>query len=532
MAAVGVSALAAQTIAITKSALGEYATWEQAVGGIDTLFKDASGTVQSFADDAFRTAGVSANAYMQNVTSFSAALIGSLGGDTDAAAQLANQAMIDMSDNANKMGTDLASIQGTYQSLARGNFAMLDNLKLGYGGTKAELDRLLADASKVSGITYDASNFADIVSAIHIVQNELGITGTTALEAATTIEGSTLAMKASWSNWLTELGKTDGDVEGATRRLTESVGTAFENVVPRIGQILKGIVASIPTLLSGVAEALPQPFQDGIARISDASGGLSGALGPLAAGFGALGAVGILPMLSSLPVVGGLFSGLAAKLPLLTNPLFLAAAGFAAFTAAGGDFGQVGDLVVGIVDMIVAALPGMIRAVVEVVPKLVDGILSAIPELILAAVSIVEALVEGLVVALPLIIEGALALVNGLLTAVIQNLPLIIQAGITLLLAIVQGLITALPALITGAIQLVMGLIGAIVQNLPLILQAGIEVLLALIQGIIGALPMLLEGALQLVLALVTALVDNLPLLIEMGIGLLLALITGLCGGR
>ncbi|WP_425402438.1 hypothetical protein, partial [Gulosibacter molinativorax] len=267
MAAAGLAALAGQTVAITKSAMSEYATWEQVTGGVDTLFGDASATVQGFADQAFQTAGVSANEYMSQVTSFSASLISSLGGDTAAAADIGNMAMIDMSDNANKMGTDIASIQNAYQGFAKQNYTMLDNLKLGYGGTQEEMQRLLDDAQALSGQTYDIGSFSDVVSAINVVQTELGITGTTAEEAASTIEGSVGAMKASWSNWLTELGKTDGDVEGMTDNLVQSIGTALSNIVPRVGQILQSLVQSIPSFLSSIVTILPQPFQDGLDKI-------------------------------------------------------------------------------------------------------------------------------------------------------------------------------------------------------------------------------------------------------------------------
>ncbi len=189
----GVGTAVAALAGVGKSALDAYATYEQAVGGVDTLFKGASGTVQKYAAEAYRTAGVSANEYMTQVTSFSASLISSLGGDTAKAAELGNTAMIDMSDNANKMGTDIESIQQTYQSLARGNYAMLDNLKLGYGGTKSEMERLIQDANKVkqaNGEMGDLSidKFSDVVQAIHIMQEQMGISGTTAKEAATTIE--------------------------------------------------------------------------------------------------------------------------------------------------------------------------------------------------------------------------------------------------------------------------------------------------------------------------------------------------------
>jgi len=228
---------------------------------VDTLFKDASGTVQKYAAEAYKNAGVSANEYMTQVTSFSASLISSLGGDTAKAAELGNTAMVDMSDNANKMGTDIESIQQTYQSLARGNYAMLDNLKLGYGGTKSEMERLIQDANKVkqaNGEMGDLSidKFSDVVQAIHIMQEQMGISGTTAKEAATTIEGSVGMMKAAWQNWLAELGKDNADINGLTKQLVDSIGTVIQNVGPRIAQIITGITAALPQLFSSLGSSV------------------------------------------------------------------------------------------------------------------------------------------------------------------------------------------------------------------------------------------------------------------------------------
>lgn len=234
---------AAGTAAIVKSATEAYAAYEQLAGGVDTIFKDSASTIKSYADQAYLTAGMSANQYMDSITSFSASLIQSLGGDTKAAAEMADMAVKDMADNANKMGTSLDSIVQTYQSLARGNYAMLDNLKLGYGGTKAELERLVEDANtykKAMGEVGDlaADNFGDVVEAIHTVQVQMGITGATAAEAASTIEGSVNSMKAAWENWLTALGRSDVNMGDMTEKLVDSVATALGNVIPRAVQII------------------------------------------------------------------------------------------------------------------------------------------------------------------------------------------------------------------------------------------------------------------------------------------------------
>lgn len=265
-AKVGVAAVAAlgtATVAVGKSALDAFADYEQLVGGIDTLFKDSSSKMQQYAASAYQTAGVSANRYMEISTSFAAALINSLGGDTEAAADMANTAIMDMSDNANKMGTDLEVVQEAYQSLARGNYEMLDSLKLGYGGTKSELERLLSDAEQIAasqGMVRDFSvdSYADVVEAIHLVQDEMGITGTTAAEAATTISGSINSAKAAWENWLAGLGNEDADMGALTDQLVQSVVTAGENVIPRVGEIMTSLGETVqehaPQAFAGLGE--------------------------------------------------------------------------------------------------------------------------------------------------------------------------------------------------------------------------------------------------------------------------------------
>lgn len=290
----GVAAVAAvgtATIAIGKTALDAYSNYEQLVGGIDTLFKSSSAKMQQYAANAYQTAGVSANRYMEISTSFAAALISSLGGDTEAAADMANTAITDMSDNANKMGTSLETVQEAYMSLSRGNYEMLDSLKLGYGGTKSELQRLLADAEKFSAAQgkvrdFSVDSYSDIVEAIHIVQDEMGITGTTAEEAATTIEGSVNMAKAAWENWLAGLGNEDADMEGLTDQLVGSVVTAGKNIIPRVGQIMTTLGQTIAdyapnvgrylriALISVMPEAVQGPMRDAFAGVDKVVGKL------------------------------------------------------------------------------------------------------------------------------------------------------------------------------------------------------------------------------------------------------------------
>lgn len=249
------------TVALGKAALESYAQYEQLVGGVDKLFQDASPKLQEYAANAYQKAGVSANRYMEISTSFAAALVNSLGGNTEAAADMANTAITDMSDNANKMGTSLETVQEAYMSLSRGNYEMLDSLKLGYGGTKSELQRLLNDAEKFSAAQgevrdFSIDSYSDIVEAIHIVQDEMGITGTTADEAATTIEGSVNMVKAAWQNWVTELGKDNADMGKLTAQLVDSVTKAASNIVPRIAVIAGAAMTALSEQLPSAVEQI------------------------------------------------------------------------------------------------------------------------------------------------------------------------------------------------------------------------------------------------------------------------------------
>lgn len=256
-AAAGIAA-GAMVAGITKKAFEASAEFEQLSGGVETLFKDSSDEVMKNAQNAFKTAQMSANQYMETATSFSASLLQSLGGDTKKAAQVADSAIIDMADNANKMGTSIESIQNAYQGFAKGNFTMLDNLKLGYGGTRGEMERLLADAEKISGIKYDISSFADMTQAIHVVQKEMGILGTSAKEGSKTVQGSINMMRGAWGNFLTALGDPKGDVDKAMDNLLESFQAVLDNAIPLLSRILAKIVDSLPKVIDSIIKELPK----------------------------------------------------------------------------------------------------------------------------------------------------------------------------------------------------------------------------------------------------------------------------------
>ncbi|MDS8871304.1 PblA, partial [Streptococcus pneumoniae] len=277
------------------ASINEGAALQQSLGGVETLFKDSADKVKGFANEAYKTTGLSANAYMENVTGFSASLLQSLGGDTDKAAETANMAMIDMSDNANKMGTSMESIQLAYQGFAKQNYTMLDNLKLGYGGTKQEMQRLLADAEKLTGVKYDINNLSDVYSAIHTIQENLDITGTTAREAATTFTGSFESMKSAAQNVLGKLSLGE-DIQPALQALMETTSTfLFGNLIPMIGNILKQIPILI---LGGIKGVFSGIFGEGLGSIM---GSIVTALGSAFLAFKAFSTVSGL--LSGIPAV-------------------------------------------------------------------------------------------------------------------------------------------------------------------------------------------------------------------------------------
>ena len=256
MGAVAVAAGAA-AVKLGKEVISAYADYEQLVGGVDTLFKENSQQLQDYASNAYKTAGLSANDYMETVTSFSASLISSLGGDTEKAVKYADMAITDMSDNANKMGTDMESIQNAYQGFAKQNYTMLDNLKLGYGGTKSEMERLLADAEAISGIEYDVSSYADVVSAIHVIQESMGIAGTTALEAEETISGSLNAFESALQNLLVGFGNADADMEQLSKNMVDAFQSVVKNITPVIENIVKALPIAIEALLDAISDLLP-----------------------------------------------------------------------------------------------------------------------------------------------------------------------------------------------------------------------------------------------------------------------------------
>lgn len=471
----GVTAVGAGAIAIGKKAIESYSQYEQLAGGVKTLFgaggqslqeyaksvgksvsqakgeyenlMSAQNTMISNANKAYKTAGLSANQYMDTVTSFSASMISSLGGDTQKASEYSNQAVIDMSDNANKMGTSVSSIQMTYQSLARGNYAMLDNLKLGYGGTKTEMQRLLKDAQKLTGQKYDISNFADVTQAIHAIQDEMGITGTTAKEASTTIEGSANSMKSAWQNVLTGIADDNQDFDGLMDSLVESIIAFSDNIIPRIKTVITGIATLV---ISFMQEVFPQLF-------------------PV-----------LTELLSSLitQITTVLIPSLLQQLPTIIEALLT----------------MVGDILSGLAEALPIINESLTTAILEIAQILTNP--DTLNMIINSAVSIINALVQGLSESLPQIITAVIQIISALAIALTNPdlLVSIINAGLELLVALGNGFYQALPILLASLPEIITNVVQTLIKLLPKLVQVGIKLIGVLAQSLIQALPILIAS--------------------------------------
>lgn len=393
--AAAVAAGGAAVVAVGKQALTAYADYEQLVGGVDTLFKDSSAKVQEYAANAYKTAGLSANEYMETVTGFSASLLQSLGGDTEAAAKMADVAITDMSDNANKMGTDMASIQNAYQGFAKQNYTMLDNLKLGYGGTKEEMQRLLEDAEKLSGIKYDISSFADIAEAIHVVQTEMGITGTTAKEASTTIQGSMNSMKGAWKNMLVGIADENADFKSLTGDFVDSLVTVGKNIIPRVNVIIQGITKLVSEASQSIVPLVVQTLLENLPDIITAG----------------------------TEIILALVSG------ILNNSELLV--------------GAVVQCIEMILQKIIENLPVILGGGTQLLLALANGIIGAIPTLVGMLPQIILAIIQYLSENLPLIIESGIQIIIALAGGLIAAIPELVSHIPEIVTAIVQGFTNA-----------------------------------------------------------------------------------------
>lgn len=442
---------------VLKTAIFEGAKLEQSLGGVETLFKGSAGRVKKYAAEAYRTAGMSGNEYMENVTSFSAAMISSLGGNTKKAAKLSNQAITDMSDNANKMGTDLSMVTQTYQSLARGQYQMLDNLKLGYGGTKSEMQRLLNDAEKLTGKKYDISSFSDVTQAIHAIQTQMGITGTTAKEAASTISGSFNMMKSAAKDFLGNL-TLGRDVSKSMENLVTSTGTFLSNLLPALGNIAKGLVNVIGT-------TFPQMFSK-----------IGNSLGASMPGLISKGLTMVTQFTASLRRNAGKFVSAGMEM------LLKLAQGWA------------------------NSMPVMIQKIPQIITNIAGLINDNAPKIMITGGKIIITLVKGLINAIP---------------TLIANIPQILRAmwnaftafnwmslGSTMISGIAGALRSGIGSLFSAAQSLCVTIVNAFI-NLPTVLfNAGATAIVHLIQGFRSAWGVITSIGGRIVVAVISGLVS------------------------
>lgn len=437
------------------ASISEGAALEQSLGGIETLFKDSADKVKANAAKAYQTAGMSANDYMELTTSFSASLLSSLAGDTSKAADVADMAMVDMSDNANKMGTNMEDIKNAYQGFAKQNYTMLDNLKLGYGGTKSETERLLADAQKISGVEYNIDNLSDVYSAIHVIQGQLDITGTTAKEAATTISGSFNQMKAAAKNVMGEIAL-GMDVGPALNELANTIITfAVGNLLPAVWNVISALPSAIITFVTALG---PQLFA-----------AVSGLIPQIASGI----TTGIPTLYQSAMQLMDQFNiGIQEQLPILLQK--------------GVDF------ITNIVNGILQNLPQVITMAGNVITYFANTIISMLPTILSAGARLLLRLVNGIINNLPQIAQAAATAIVRFVASIGQNLPQILQSGITIIAKLAAGLIRAIPNLVGQIPAIISAIVNAFTsQNWGSI---GINIISGIASGLRSAAHMLWDA--------------------------------------
>lgn len=518
--AVGMVGATAALGALGKKALGAYGDFEQLEGGIKTLFGTEAATVEEYAESvgknidevkeeyynlqkaqnkvfadaksAYKEAGMSANEYMETVTSFSASLIASLDGDTVKAAEISKKAVTDMADNANKMGSTLESIQNAYKGFSKQNYTMLDNLKLGYGGTKEEMQRLLTDAEKLSGMKFDMSNFADIVKAIGIIQDKMGITGTTAREAAGTIQGSLSMVKGSWENLVAGLMNPNADIGALCTEFVDSISTALSNIIPRIKDFLPNVISAITKLTSQVSVLLPQLIAD------------------------------ILPSL--LDGIRGIINGISAVLPelltvildftpeLLNTVLYVADDIISAFTAILEKITpKIPEIITKICNVLVQQFPTLLKSAVQ----LFSAILSAIPNLIVSLgkelPAIIDCIIEAVTTAVPLMLDAATKFFHAVRDAIPKILPPLIEKLPEIITTVTSFLISMIPQLLDSAIVLFNAIIEAIPEILPVLIVELPKIIYAIVNALSAAIPTVLDASSELFQSIVSSLGSIIP---------------------
>ena len=452
-----------------KTALDSVGALEQNVGGVETLFGDTADAVIAAADRAYQTAGMSANDYMSTVTSFSASLLQSLSGNTEEAAKVADMAIIDMADNANKMGTSMDMIQNAYQGFAKQNYTMLDNLKLGYGGTKTEMERLLADAQELTGVKYDINNLNDVYQAIHVIQEEMGITGTTAKEASETLEGSLAAAKAAWDNFMN--GSSDAN------QLADAFATAADNIVNNLAEIVPRFAETLPALAGAIVSQIPD---------------LAAAIVPAVLSAGQ----SILEQARD-AVLDFDFEGMA-EMVVESITDFINGDGLRSF------LGCLVDIFTGIVNGISSMLPTLLPALVELIAYTVTTLIDQLPALLDCALQLIMGLADGILAALPVLIEALPEVISSIVQFLISAVPQIIDAGIELLMALVDALPVIIDALVDALPQIIEATVTALIAAAPQIVEAGIKLLGALVEAI----PVIVVELAKAVPDIITAIID------------------------
>ena len=532
IAAGAIASAKAGVVAVTKEVVSEYAEYEQLVGGVETLFgtqgmgleeyaksigKTASQAVQEYdalnkaqtevmnnAAEAYKTAGLSANDYMETVTGFAASLKQSTANELEAA-QVADMAVIDMADNANKMGTSMESIQNAYAGFAKQNYTMLDNLKLGYGGTKEEMQRLLADATALTGIEYDLDSLSDVYNAIHVIQTDLGITGTTAKEASSTISGSLGMLSSAWQNLVVGFANGEADLDALIDNLITSATTALDNLIPTIIRAMGGISESLVKIAPIIAEKLPELIE------------------------------AVLPNLiqAAMNLVGGLVAALPSILQILTENLPTVVSSLIDITEnlITTVLGMLPDMIKAVVTIITTILqklsdmlPTLIPAIVEGVILVVNTLIENLPLLLEGILTLIKALAQGIIEALPILIDALPEIIIGIVDFILQAIPQIILAVVEIVMAIVRALPDIIMALVDALPEIIEGIIVAIVENLPMFIEAAVEIILGLVEALPTLIITLIEMLPQIIVSIVKALVEAAPQFVEAGKKLLSSL--------
>ena len=456
--AAAVTAAGAGLAALTKKSIEGYAEYEQLVGGVETLFKQSADVVQQYAANAYKNAGMSANEYMETVTSFSASLLQSLDGDTNAAAEKANLAITDMSDNANKMGTSMEMIQNAYNGFAKQNYTMLDNLKLGYGGTKEEMQRLLDDAEKLSGQKFDLSSYGDIVDAIHVVQTEMGIAGTTAKEASTTISGSVSSMKSAWQNLVAGIADDNADLDTLIGNFVQSAETAAGNIIPRLTQILSGMGSAIEQIAPVLSAEIPGLITSVLPSL--VSGGAQLVVGLVT------GIINALPeLIAAVPgIIESFVNAISENLPSIL--------------AAGKT----------LLSMFTSGASSAVPEFIENLPQIVDGFLGFIteklPDILNKGVELLEKFAFGIIEYIPDLVAQLPEIITSITKFFVENFPKIVTKGGELLGELLVGIIGAIPEIAVQLPAIITAIVGALEEGWEQIKDAGKYLLEGLWEGI------------------------------------------------